>query len=117
MQTRRIESSRNKETTKNVGRDSEKTLTYTYKRKHQSIAKKVKSLATDWSWQREGREHSPQLIFSKKNKKKQTKQERTREIMKYYVVGKLKYIIEGNCTFTIQRVELKVEARLRETLI
>lgn len=33
MQTRRIESSRNKETTKNVGRDSEKTLTYTYKRK------------------------------------------------------------------------------------
>lgn len=37
----------------------------------------------------------------KEEQKKQTKQERTREIMKYYVVGKLKYIIEGNCTFTI----------------
>lgn len=79
MQTRRIESSRNKETTKNVGRDSEKnTYIHIQKKNTRVQPKKVKSLATDWSWQREGREHSPQLIFSKKNKKKQNKREQER---------------------------------------
>lgn len=106
MQRRRIESSRNKETTlKNVGRDSDKE-THTQNKKTLEFSQKNKrknETAIDSSRHRQLGEpaalrqtnllkEEQKKVETRRNKK--TKQERTREIMNYYVVGKLKYIIE-----------------------
>lgn len=108
MQRRRIESSRNKETTLKKTWVEIAIKKHTHKTKNTRVQpkkqKKKNETAIDSSRHRQLGEPAAlrqtnllkeeQKKSGNKEKQKKTKQERTREIMNYYVVGKLKYIIE-----------------------
>lgn len=110
MQRRRIESSRNKETTKKTWVEiAIKHLHNIHKQKTKTRVQpkksKIKQRPSQVGRELEGTLSATNLLKEEQNKRIKQNKKRTREIMTYYVVGKLKYIIEGNCTFTTQTVE------------